>query len=552
MNIDIEKFKEGYEGDFVVHEHHAKRHHLDLRLEVPVVDVSKALGTYQKRRTDETQEPDVIKSMPQKAGNVLMSFALPKAKIPTKDEKFLAKEVECHPYSYLKFEGEIPKGSYGAGDVSVFDVGKYKVLEYTPDKMVISFNGNKLKGDHALVKMDNKDWLFLKKKASQKIWGQSNTPVSYSQNNITATFDGTNLSVSEGMNTIGIMSPSEMPDSIRKALFESERESDKFKALETAINIFTTQEKKKARLFVRLIRKYAMFLKEANLLDYVHPGLDLNVWDLQGNLRRRHQKLILSTLSDFLEREQLYNYTKWIKHIYLVGSLTSYQYHNHSDADIHVIVDIPEFINQEMGGDATVSDVKEKLNELKRKINTKNFIVLKKTKHPVEFYFETDKESHGHDGIYDVVERRWIAPPRTVDPDFDPEIVYSSVLDTIKEVANELDVDLGRLRRDVINAKLLDEAIESFQPALRSSLRIKLDQKLEVIESEIEALLRKKEKFKQDRREKFNPESFGNLQFKFLQRFGYIDALKKLEEVMRDEKVDARELSEIEDILKLE
>src|SRR6202035_1092656 len=77
---------------FVVHEHHAKRLHWDLRLEHE---------------------------------GALASWAIPNG-IP-EDPKHNRKaiHVEDHPLSYIDFEGTIPAGGYGAGDVTVWDRGTY-------------------------------------------------------------------------------------------------------------------------------------------------------------------------------------------------------------------------------------------------------------------------------------------------------------------------------------------------------------------------------------------------------------------------------------------
>ena len=118
---------------FVVHEHHATHLHWDLRLEMD---------------------------------GVLKSFAIPKEP-PTKPKvKRLAIQVEDHDLKYAKFEGEIPKGMYGAGKVKIWDKGTYELLERADDKIIIKINGKKLKGEYALIrfkKAGKREWLFFKK-----------------------------------------------------------------------------------------------------------------------------------------------------------------------------------------------------------------------------------------------------------------------------------------------------------------------------------------------------------------------------------------------------
>lgn len=126
------KIKKTKSHIFVIHEHHAKNLHYDLRLQMQ---------------------------------GVLKSWAVPKTPPKTKSEKRLAIQVEDHPLSYAKFKGVIPEGNYGAGKVIIWDNGKYELLEKSPKKIVFELHGKKLKGKYVLVKTNygnRKSWLWFK------------------------------------------------------------------------------------------------------------------------------------------------------------------------------------------------------------------------------------------------------------------------------------------------------------------------------------------------------------------------------------------------------
>jgi bifunctional non-homologous end joining protein LigD len=116
---------------------------------------------------------------------VLKSWALPKGPSPDPNIKRLAVQVEDHPLEYGSFEGSIPQGEYGAGQVIVWDSGVYfpdetktssskdrekaqNILREGLEKGKIAFTlqGFKLKGSWALVRMKNspKNWLLIKHK----------------------------------------------------------------------------------------------------------------------------------------------------------------------------------------------------------------------------------------------------------------------------------------------------------------------------------------------------------------------------------------------------
>jgi len=115
------------------------------------------------------------------AGGVLKSWAIPKGPSVNPHDKHLAMMTEDHPLEYRTFEGTIPKGSYGAGTVMVWDEGTYEPLDATGNReaddklarqgihqehLTFILHGQKLNGEFALIKMKQADednaWLLIK------------------------------------------------------------------------------------------------------------------------------------------------------------------------------------------------------------------------------------------------------------------------------------------------------------------------------------------------------------------------------------------------------
>ena len=108
---------------------------------------------------------------------VLKSWAVPKGPSYDPNTKRLAMMTEDHPYDYASFEGVIPAGNYGAGNVIIWDNGTWEFIEPGDDpvkalrsgKLTFRMNGKKMFGEWALVKIGGRsksdkgnEWLLLK------------------------------------------------------------------------------------------------------------------------------------------------------------------------------------------------------------------------------------------------------------------------------------------------------------------------------------------------------------------------------------------------------
>jgi bifunctional non-homologous end joining protein LigD len=132
------KLKQSKGNSFVIQKHRATRLHYDFRLEME---------------------------------GVLRSWAIPKGPSLNPGEKRLAVETEDHPMDYGGFEGVIPKGNYGAGNVIIWDRGTYDMVDpdspekgWARGKLHFTLHGEKLHGEWVLVRgsREPKQWIFFK------------------------------------------------------------------------------------------------------------------------------------------------------------------------------------------------------------------------------------------------------------------------------------------------------------------------------------------------------------------------------------------------------
>lgn len=114
-------------NNFVVHRHHATNLHYDLRLE---------------------------------QDGVLKSWAVPRGLPPHPGVKRLAVQTEDHPMKYLTFDGKIPKGQYGGGDMWIYALGKYQITKDKKDGFYFRLSSKEVNGEYRIYRIKQKEFLL--------------------------------------------------------------------------------------------------------------------------------------------------------------------------------------------------------------------------------------------------------------------------------------------------------------------------------------------------------------------------------------------------------
>jgi bifunctional non-homologous end joining protein LigD len=115
---------------FVIQEHHARSHHFDFRLE---------------------------------KDGVFKSWAVPKGISMKPGIKRLAVQVDDHDLEFGHFEGTIPKGVYGAGEIRIWDKGTYEQVEWSKTKITFILHGTRAGGMFTMLRFNEPEtqkWLI--------------------------------------------------------------------------------------------------------------------------------------------------------------------------------------------------------------------------------------------------------------------------------------------------------------------------------------------------------------------------------------------------------
>jgi hypothetical protein len=292
--------------------------------------------------------------------------------------------------------------------------------------------------------------------------------------------------------------------------------------------------------------------KHGSVLDYVREDLDQNIWLIEDEevkllpeIRTQILDVVGSALDDFDIPESA------LEGLFVYGSILTNQYNNKTDVDVRVLLnkEVMDDLFPGVSGDDIFEYLEDQLHGIK----------LGDTEHPLgcSIVIEGEQDELGrteHDAVYDVIADKLIKGPAEVE-DTDPEKEFTEERYQVEVIMEYLDELLRDAKNKTIDYDVLKEAIEYV--ADPEKLQVRLEEKLEGIQRDMEQLVAEYEAIKEDRQEAFsdteteNPHREpGNVRHKYLERYQYLDMLKKLKKILKGGVLD-EEIPDVEEALKI-
>ena len=297
--------------------------------------------------------------------------------------------------------------------------------------------------------------------------------------------------------------------------------------------------------------------KTHSVIDYVRDDLDSDVWAisdksilLQSNIRGQILGIVYAFLDDmFIPEDKLIS-------VYVYGSILSNQFTTQSDIDCQICIN-KEYANKEFPG-LTGEDLYDILKE------NLHGLELEGTPHllncTIVFEGEVPLGQTPFDPVYDVIKDEIRNDPVLEKDDFDPDKEFSEERDNAAEIAGDLDRLIYEAKEDLVDYALIEEAITDVKDPTK--LLKKLEEKLLEIEADIIVLVQSYNLLKDARTEALSADpkndweeskhwAPGNVVFKYLERYKYIDLLRGIKRKFK-EGLDEAALGDIRVLLNVE
>jgi len=277
-----------------------------------------------------------------------------------------------------------------------------------------------------------------------------------------------------------------------------------------------------------------------SLIDFAQPDLPSEVWDKDANrgykLAEDAERKILDTLRKYPE-----DLLSIAKEMHIVGSLTSNQYLEDSDLDVHIV---PK--------DLSAWDDKKVSVVVKWFINNRDKLKAYIGKHPIEVYIQTNvAQDYLSPGIFDFITKKWIKGPKIVPSNYDPYEDFSDIAGELRNSVKDADLLFGELKRDIIDYETIKAAMGKMSSEDKKSFLVKLEAKMKEIEKDVDSLFLKRKEWIDARHTATKPLVSveqalrdvslahkwrdANALFKLIHRYQYLSVIKDLKDIISDE-----------------
>jgi len=295
-------------------------------------------------------------------------------------------------------------------------------------------------------------------------------------------------------------------------------------------------------------------LKFASILDYIRETLDRDIWDLsekevklQPHVKDQIEDIVYSAIDDLELPDDA------VKDVFIYGSILTNQYNPKTDIDARIVLD-PEKVYERFGKEITGDDIFDLI------IEQVHGIPVGHTKHPLNcsVIIEGEQTELGqaplgkteNDPVYDVLNDKVVVPP-VYKEDSDPDEDFAEEREEADVIMGQLDDMLRELKTDVIDYDYLEDAVKDVKD--KDKLIAKLESKLEEIEQDTAGLVDEYGNIKDKRTEDYGEEGDrhqgpGNVRFKMIEKYQYLDILRKLKRIFKGG-VTEKEVDELAETL---
>jgi hypothetical protein len=308
-----------------------------------------------------------------------------------------------------------------------------------------------------------------------------------------------------------------------------------------------------------------IMIKKSSILDFQQSRLCPEIWNDSGILKYEVQEFIQQALISFFSNKDLLKCEEWIDDLMIASSLATYFYKETTDCDVKVIVNLEKFksLNTLFADEVDESILDWLIHE-----GRKSYELTQKipnTEHPLDVYFfGTEILNHLNlnkfDSLYQVSDCRWYKKPQKLVAGLSQSYIINYAKQKAERYIDLITHDVEKTRRDVIDFLILKDYLTSLEDDDLLLLKTEFEAKLTEINNDLEGLIVDRQIIKDLRSTSFDKDqlqselellmksynySDGNLIFKYLQRYGYLQILHEIYDRFENQYVKVSDVDKI-------